>query len=848
MKEKILSLLSDIKALEGKNLAEHKLPENAYYLNDTDILCYPRTAGDTRYPYEMDGLNLWVHANGCIDVLESNFVLFRPDAQQEEAHVEFWGGVKEGDEWIPVSITGATKPLYEEIEVSRYMVYGKRAAYFIAEIDTCIFALRVNVTTKKQVNFLATVINKTDSPVETYITSLLNPLLRFQNNEDGWGLWNRFGSVDKNGSFKLYRLPNPEGTDNVDLTNYAIINKAIEAKDYTVETTVAMADFLGEQGRTAFNATTLRTGHYVKETDFVNSIGTMIASDIIKLNLAPGEEAKLNYNVNIAHDEDEANAMLGSVSIAEINADLVAQEESDDKMLSSFTINFGKLKGEPVNNVIFNKFLKNVQRQVSFCALGKNYVGELLGVRDVFQQLTATSLWETEKVRKQIVRSLNFIMETGRSPRQFSVPPTDDIIPTFDIRQFIDQGLWVVETLYKYIGITADYSILDEMCSYYKIIDEKKGEYAKSEIVDTVLDHLVKITDYLVSNIDTRTGCLMILYGDWNDSLCGLGESLDGKSEFGTGVSVMATLQLYKLLAEITEILTTVGKYSEKVSEYQKIRENIAESLEKHAKVKDGDRTHLLHGWGDKGAYQVGSLCDTDGKLRYSVNPYSFWCICKMIDRDPSLKKDILKAYDILDSKFGIKTFSEPFTKESTGVGRINILTPGTHENAATYIHATMFAVMALFIIGEPEKAWEQIFKTIPPTHDSVSKTPFVMPNCYFYNETYHLDGQSAGDWYTGSGAVLIRSVIEHALGFQALTDGLMVEVPRYLPSDTVTMTLHIKHCDLTFNYKNTGAGERKYYVNGELCETLFNEVSQMPYILIHNKDIGKEMTIEVID
>lgn len=84
---------------------------------------------------------------------------------------------------------------------------------------------------------------------------------------------------------------------------------------------------------------------------------------------------------------------------------------------------------------------------------------------------------------------------------------------------FIDQGFWIIETFYKYLSFTSDFSILDEMCLYYDIIDEKKRLYRKSDNVNTALKHLVNITDFLLSNIDERTGCLKILLGDWNDAL-----------------------------------------------------------------------------------------------------------------------------------------------------------------------------------------------------------------------------------------------------------------------------------------------------------------------------------------
>ena len=61
-------------------------------------------------------------------------------------------------------------------------------------------------------------------------------------------------------------------------------------------------------------------------------------------------------------------------------------------------------------------------------------------------------------------------------------------------------------------------------------------------------------------NVTTQnTGCIRALYGDWNDALDGLGVSTVSGVEYGTGVSVMATLQVYQNLGEMLEILESLS-------------------------------------------------------------------------------------------------------------------------------------------------------------------------------------------------------------------------------------------------------------------------------------------------
>ena len=848
MRGKIKQLLADIENLKKKNNEDCALPGNVYYLNDTDILCLERAEGESRYPYDMDGRNLWIHSSGHINATESNLTIFRNSPRlQDESNLDFWGGIKTEDGWFPISITGIAKQLFEPVGVERYLVYGKRAAYFIADTPKVTFALKTAITSEKAFAFTAYAMNKTQEDIETYITSYFNPLLKCSFTDDVWGGFKRYGKLYENGSCTIERKPSPGEND---LLNIAVIRKSVYSDcEYKVESTASKAQFMGEAGRCMVNAKSLKDGAFQKYAYSVNTMDVAISSDIVKLNIKPMGDATVCFLMDVVHDMNEAETRAGErVCLEEIEKDISAQEEAQEKRLSGVEISFGEFKGKEVNNILLNKFLKNVQRQIDLCSFGKSYAGDMLGIRDVFQQLTAASIWNKDDVRKKIVLCLNYIMSNGRAPRQFAVPAVEGVIPKFDIRQFIDQGLWVIETLHRYISRTGDYSVLSEECSYYEIIDEKKSQYKKSDIKDSVLDHLIKITDYLISNIDSRTNCLKILYGDWNDALNGLGESLDGSSEFGTGCSVMATLQLYKLLKEMCEILESVGGYDEKCASLLRVRNDIAEGLEKFAVQQDGDYRMLIHGWGDKGSYTIGSLCDTDGQKRYSVNPYSFWCISEMIKRDPSVKKDIMKAYEVLDSKYGIMTFDKFFPGDMKGVGRIATLTPGTAENANVYVHATTFAIMALFILGESKKAWEQILKCIPLTHEKITKTPFVMPNSYCRNEDYQIDGESFGDWYTGSGAVIYRCIYEYALGIHVEIKGVRIATPDFLPTDSIEVETYFGGKKAKFTYNNKNVGERKYFVNGVEKETYIDEISGYKTLFIKNNEIEDGMTIEVTD
>ena len=146
-----------------------------------------------------------------------------------------------------------------------------------------------------------------------------------------------------------------------------------------------------------------------------------------------------------------------------------------------------------------------------------------------------------------------------------------------------------------------------------------------------------------------------------------------------------------------------------------------------------------------------------------------------------------------MDSKYGLKTFEPYFSKDNDKVGRIKRLPKGTAENGATYIHATLFGIWSLFEMGEEEKAWEQLYKILPITHEFISTTPFVMPNSYVENSEKGFDGESMSDWFTGSGCVLVKILLWYVFGIRADLDGVKIQEPKVTPFDKMKLSITLR-------------------------------------------------------
>lgn len=839
--EFIFDLLNRIK--ESKNKAG-ELPGNACFLGDDMVLCLDRERGESRYPYSEDGLVVWLHSTGYIDACESKFNIFKPANFGEGPHVAFFGGLKKEKGYFPVSVTGAARQMFEP-GVSRYIVYSLKCAYCIAEAEEAVFALRVAVDKNKHIRFTLAALNKTDRGIRVYLSSFMEAMLRYEENETFWQRMTKFSRRLDNGSFIL--KSHNRGEDLLVINRGFRGNGRIEGSTYTT----ARNAFMGGSGRSLENSVSLKDGYIKAQCDSTTTTDLPVASEITLAALPPRGELFEDFDLSVCFSEDAAaDRAKMPIDHAALDAELSHSEKKEAADFDNLKMSFEDWKSEGINADTFNKFLRCVQKQTSFCAHGKNYAGAYLGIRDVFQQLEGSLMWQRELTREKMLLAMNYILSSGRPPRMFSIPnPGSDAIPV-DLEKYIDQGVWIISTFYTYLSHTGDFSILDEVCGYIDAPDIAWCDAHDTGERTTVLEHLVRIMDFLLSNIDNEyTGCLKVLFGDWNDAVDGLGETEDEGREFGTGVTVMATLQFRQNLYEMSEILSRVGGYEDKLAKYREALDRIERGLDKFAveTLPDGKR-RIVHGWGDKVSYKVGSFSDPDGENRHSLTPNSFWAITGFIERDPSLKSEIMECFDAVSSKYGLKTFDVPFAPDAKGVGRIRNIVPGTYENSCAYAHGSLFGTMALFALGESRRAWDEIQKTVVITHENATMTSFVMPNSYCENAEYCMDGESLGDWHTGSGCVLIKEIVRYGFGIYPTLSGVRIQTPKYFPAKRAEIRMKIKECDVTLRYEDQQSGKRSVIIEGAKYTEAYDEMMDIPVFFISADALSDELTITVTD
>lgn len=810
---------------DARKKQQMKLPSEAYFLNEDEIVCFQRKRGDSRYPYTFDGLTLWAYSSGNVKIQESAFNILLGWEISLEPNLAFFFGIKQGERYLPVSITGAARQPYEG-DILRYIVYTPAAAYYIAESENLDGCLKLYVNEKKNVRMICTIHNKGSQACETYLASYIVPFMRHASAEGFEDKWYKSCSLTDDGFlFATTECVNRT----LCLQHYGSIVRKCERK---VTSTTSPSDYKGGSMQQLYAAESLIKGSFSEGKAYCGFTESAIAGDLCNVTLLPAESVTLDYTFAVSDDKTEA------VYRAHCSEDFVGRELFRD-------LPRVQIETDVVQDKRFSYFLHNVFRQVEFCSRAKNYAGDLIGFRDIFQQLECALFWIPEVCRNRMVEALGYIGENGRVPRQYSYQQNRAVLPRMDLREFIDQGVWIISAVYTYLAVTNDYSILYEECGYYSI----EGQSVSfSDKKNTVLEHLLRITDFLLNNMDDQTHCIHALYGDWNDALDGLGNTDDPGKEFGTGVSVMATMQVYQSCLQMCEILDHEDKFQKKEGEYRETAALILRGLFDYA-IDDDGKGHqkIIHGWGDKRLFKVGSFCDNDGQSRDSATSNAFW-VLSGINGKKDMREHILQAYSRLDSKNGIRTFYPYFAPDNKLVGRITQLPEGTAENAAVYIHATLFAIWSLYELGEVEFAEKQLLKILPITHSYISTTPFVMPNSYCYNEQYGYDGESMNDWFTGSGCVLGKIVFLEIFGFKPDLNGFVLRPVQNSVFRSFQVTLRVKEGILRLNYRNEQRGTRKFVLHdeGKLGDPIVCEETE---IYVRNQELyQRNLCIEIID
>ncbi len=827
------------------------------------------TQGDSpqgRFVYGSNGFTLWCQADGYLYASDGLHQLFPVTKEGEEPAIAFF--LSTGKTVLPLLPVP-----HLSANARRATVFTAHATYYITRWQDIVSVVRVTASPENELLFsLFLTLKKARS--QCRLLSYFAPHEKSglgQSDEDRWFLTaktrSRRRAYGKNGwqfypgTFTVHDDPDrlTSRTHHAALRGSCIHSTQVRITGY--ETTTSRQEFVGGGNRNLNRAEAFERLHFpVQRTETVFNDRGVFANALF-FEYANGAALRADYlyqRTRGAHKPDFSSPVRPAYTDRIVNRAARCHKER----LKSLRMDgaFDPVRSE-IRDRDFFPFLINVQQQVTVCSELKGYMQvaprSLVGIRDVFQALEAYLYFAPAAARAKILEALERTVPSGRCLRQYL--PGSGIA---DTREFIDQGLWVIQTVVEYVKVTGDRTFLSRKAGYHDIVEDNPfiGAIRPTALKDTVLEHLFRILRYLIRNIDAKTNLLKALYGDWNDALDGLGLTQKKDRQFGTGTTVMGSLQLYKNCTDMLALLSHLKlekKHSGEIRRWRTAQRKLYAGLTQNAVLRSKGEQRIAHGFGDDAKYTVGGFNDPDGASRLSLTSHAYW-ILSGLHKDAKEKNgldltaSILGAYDTLDDKYGLRTFHPAFARGTEKwFGRIPKLPPGTAENGATYNHATLFGIASLFAVGESQRAWAQLQKLLPFTaiHENYNLTPFVMPNSYLHNPDKGLDGESMNDWQTGSSNVLLKILIAYVFGFRSEFGRLRIQPDPLSPLTRFRFEAGFHKKKIRIDYKKTRKSrERSVKLNGD-PQTLFTcEQTGIPIADIPVRKLKKENRIEVVD
>jgi len=408
---------------------------------------------------------------------------------------------------------------------------------------------------------------------------------------------------------------------------------------------------------------------------------------------------------------------------------------------------------DPLFDQMVNVWIKQGANYGSrWCRWGWN------GYRDIVQHGLGVSALNPPRARAILLESLRYQFPTGQALRGWN--PVDE-------KPYSDSALWLVFTLCAYLKETGDFALLEEQVPYYG------GDTSAS-----VLDHIRTALDFLEKN-KGKHGLCLIKFGDWNDSLTGVGKE-------GRGESVWLSIAYAEAMREMAGLMDFLSR-ADAQADYSCRREAMMAAINTHA--WDGDWYRRCY---DDDGHPIGS--HENRFARIFMEPQC-WALIAGI-ASPERSRQLIDSCDrLLLTELGYMLLSPSYTELDPAIGRISSMEPGIAENGTIYTHLNIWMILGLLRLGKADKAYD-IFKRITPCSFSGPMDPkrnasFLYANCYYGPQHKNRPFEQQFTWITGSYAWLNTVLINEWIGAKAEYNGLRIQpcLPTTWPEASVTRT-----------------------------------------------------------
>ena len=438
--------------------------------------------------------------------------------------------------------------------------------------------------------------------------------------------------------------------------------------------------------------------------------------------------------------------------------------------------------------------------------------GGAFGFRDQLQDTLGVKLLNSEIMKNQILKHASHQFIEGDVEHWWHDESKKGIRTRFS-----DDLLWLVYVIIEYIKYTGDKSILEEKVPYISGPILQNGEdehydfHPQTDFEESLYSHAIKAIEK-ASNFG-KNNLPKIGSGDWNDGFSTVGNK-------GIGESVWLAFFMYSILKEFIPICEEKGD-TELVNKYKKIMQMLKKALNENA----WDGRWFKRAYTDDGKV-IGSMQNEEAKIDSIAQS---WSVISSAGDEEKQKISMEELENQLIDKENaiIKLLDPPFEKGNINPGYIKAYLPGVRENGGQYTHAAIWAIWAMTILGEGDKAVKYFKYLIPIEHARTRETankykvePYVVVADMY--TAPNIIGRGGWTWYTGSSAWLNKIGIEEILGLN-IENGIMKLKP-CIDSSWKEYSIRYRYKTSVYNIKvknpnNKQTGIETLKLNGEVIE-----------------------------
>lgn len=498
--------------------------------------------------------------------------------------------------------------------------------------------------------------------------------------------------------------------------------------------------------------------------------------------LQPGEEVVFNAALGVIETIEEGRGKIRRyLAAGAVEKAFNQLRASNDALVGRQTVSTPDAQFDRWMNV----WLKH---QLAFVARWGRVIGR--GYRDVLQDSFGHRITDPARARACLLEVFSKQFPDGRCIRAWRLPNAQ-----LDLQHYADSPSWMVMALTQYLKETGDFDILQEAVPYLNADDP----YADTTRSGSLWDHVVLAQRHLLEHRG-RHGLSKIYYGDWCDTMNGVGRR-------GEGVSVMLSMQVKWGCDQLAELAARLG--------------DSALEEEMRAGAAELEAAINRHGWDEGGEYYIRAFDDDGvpvgssdgppedkGELRIFLNPQSWSVISGVADAERA-SSSLRAVRDHLDVGYGVVLSYPQSTFFKPRIGQMSIMTPGFYENGSVYTHGNCFWTTALAMAGRGDEAWDAIRTVLPDTDNkpNTDTEPFAIPNMYIgpvverrMQRSLYLSG-----WRTGSAAWLYMTGLEWILGVRAEYDGLRVDPKLPKGWNECSVTRHLRGVEYAIHIRRDG-------------------------------------------